>query len=161
MGFEEFWKNLKTALLQTSPELQGLLGSSVYGMKKDWERAGASIRKYLELGGATAGFIGEMMKFMEQFGDQGKEETVCSNTVSIRKPFPAWCAPQFADAQTHLEALKEAFDESWWKREDSPWHALTEIGEMWEGMGHFDKALHHSTMPLMSWNPSQPAQPTN
>lgn len=141
-GFEKHWWRSVEALEKISPEQKAVLGSSVWGMKRDWEKAAASFKDYIGLGGNNSGFVGELVESIQKFGEQGKGELQLHQYNFHTLAFSGLVrTKQFAEALVHYETLGKTFGEEWWLREQAPWLSLSDAGEMMEGLGRFEEAL--------------------
>jgi len=141
-GFEKHWQRSRDALEKVSPEQKAILGSSVWGMKRDWKKAAESFKEYIGLGGNNRGFIGELLESIQQYGERGKEELQLHQYNFHTLAFSGLVrTKQFSEALTHFEALSKTFGEAWWLREQAPWLSLSDAGEMMEGLGRLDEAL--------------------
>lgn len=141
-GFEKHWQRSVEALEKISPEQKAVLGTSVWGMKRDWEKAAESFKDYIGLGGNNSGFVGELVESIQKFGEQGKGELQLHQYNFHTLAFSGLVrTKQFAEALTHFEALGKTFGEEWWLREQAPWLSLSDTGEMMEGLGRFEEAL--------------------
>lgn len=141
-GFEQEWQKAHDALPRISPLQQNVLGSAVWGVKRDWQKAAECFRNYIGLGGATGGMLKDMMQFMEQFGEQGKAEIQLQHFRFQTQALSGLVrTKQYAEALTHYDTLRQTYGDQWWQRDEPPWLILSDCGEMMEGLGRFGEAL--------------------
>jgi hypothetical protein len=128
-----------------SPAQRYFLEATVLGNWKKQKEAIVAFNRHLECGGADAGFIGTLSKFMGSMGGtQGQAELSRQQERTHEQALAFLVANgAYSAAQPHLEALEEKAGKDWWKRSAQPWQELCTCGEMFEGLQDLQAALDH------------------
>jgi CHAT domain-containing protein/tetratricopeptide (TPR) repeat protein len=139
------WKQAHSALETISPGTRDMFEAVVWSEIKENEKAADAYRRFLEQGGADAGFTGILTQLMEQVGgSHGQAERGLQDRRTHQNAFTMWVRlDNFEEARQHLEALENLDGPEWWRQESQPWQYLSDCAEMYDGLGNPEKALEY------------------
>ncbi|MCB9277668.1 MAG: CHAT domain-containing protein [Lewinellaceae bacterium] len=133
--FEHYWQTAYDALPNMDPDTRTMYEAILWSEKRDFDKAAEIYRKYMEKGGANSGLSGALSKVMNQAGNLGQAEMKLQEFRSHFQAFSMWVRiKQYAEAFKHLKKLEELEGQDWMLKDPSPWQALCDVGEMYEGL---------------------------
>jgi len=137
------WLTRAEENLEGSPEGERqFLLATIQAEREDYADAAASMRRYLEAGGANAGFAGQLSDLMQSAGgEHGAMEAALQERRTHEQAFSAFVmVHEYDDALTHFTALETLGGAEWWKDDAKPWQPLCDCAEMFEALGDMARA---------------------
>lgn len=117
----------------------------VYGYMKNQDKAIAAFQKYLGIGGANAGFVGNLVSLMKTVGGEGgqKEAQIQQRRTAEQAFTFALRIRAYPQAKEYLRQIEEIAGNNWQEVSPRPWLDLSDCGELYEGLGEFTTALKY------------------
>jgi CHAT domain-containing protein len=137
--FSEALAAAQTAHASRRDFLEGV----VLGQKRDYGPATEAFERYLAGGGADSGFLGDLSAFMEQAGGlQGQQERRRQQARTYEQGFAFMVRVKaYSRARAYLQELIQIEGAEWWSHSTQPWLELSDLGQMYEGLGNSEQAL--------------------
>lgn len=125
--------------LNLTPDTACMLRIKILVAHEDWQGAQTYARKYGEL---ITGKPLPTLQGMDWSNAAGRYLADLTNYRSLNQVFSLLVRTRlFREARIILEKIEEVYGREWWINESKPWFEVSDIAEMWEGLGETARAL--------------------
>lgn len=129
----------EAAAQQVSGLAHDFLLGTLLGHQRRYAEATTRFQRYFAGGDPSSTILG---KVLAVFGAQGQAEQQLQQQRLHDQAASAFVRLKaYAEARLHLDALEQSAGAEWWRDLERPWEALSDYGEMYEGLGQLERAL--------------------
>jgi CHAT domain-containing protein len=132
------------AAAQNTPGVErDMMSAIVLATRRHFAEATQAYDRYIAAGGPRSGPAGQIMATMQMMGgERAAQELAKAAAREAEQSFSFMVRTRaYGRAASYLKELERLAGDGWYRDDPRPWRALSDVGEMLEGLGRFEEAL--------------------